>query len=85
MAKTVEIKVVKTFRDKEDHVTIYDPGKVLNLPAKRCADLVKRGLAEYVKPEPPPSDDDKKPKADKANDGKTKGDEPKSGETKGNE
>ena len=41
--------VKNTFRDKEDHVTVYEPGTILDVnDVKRAADLVKRGLcAEY--------------------------------------
>ena len=41
--------VKKTFRDKEDHVTVYEPGTILDVKDKeRAADLVNRGLcAEY--------------------------------------
>lgn len=42
--------IVKTqFRDKTDHVTVYEPGSILEVKdTERCADLVERGLcAEY--------------------------------------
>lgn len=41
--------VKNTFRDKDDHVTVYEPGTILDVKDKeRAADLVKRGLcAEY--------------------------------------
>lgn len=45
-AKKVKIVVVKTFRDKNDHVTIYKPGDELSFEKARVDDLVKRGLAK---------------------------------------
>ena len=45
----MKLIVKNTFRDKTDHVTIYEPGSILEVKDKeRAADLVKRGLcAEY--------------------------------------
>ena len=45
----MKLTVKKTFRDKTDHVTVYEPGTILDVKDKeRAADLVKRGLcAEY--------------------------------------
>lgn len=45
----MKLIVKKTFRDKTDHVTVYEPGTILEVNDKeRAADLVKRGLcAEY--------------------------------------
>lgn len=45
----MKLTVKKTFRDKTDHVTVYEPETILDVKDKeRAADLVKRGLcAEY--------------------------------------
>ena len=45
----MKLTVKTTFRDKTDHVTVYEPGTILDVKDKeRAADLVKRGLcAEY--------------------------------------
>lgn len=45
----MKLIVNNTFRDKEDHVTVYKPGTILEVKDKeRAADLVNRGLcAEY--------------------------------------
>ena len=45
----MKLIVKKKFRDKDDHVTVYDPETILEVQDKdRAADLVKRGLcAEY--------------------------------------
>lgn len=45
----MKLIVKNTFRDKTDHVTVYEPGSILEVKDKeRAADLVKRGLcAEY--------------------------------------
>ena len=45
----MKLIVKNTFRDKTDHVTVYEPGTILEVNDKeRAADLVKRGLcAEY--------------------------------------
>ena len=42
----VEIVVVKTFRDKNDHKTRYKPGTELVFDRERADDVVKRGLAK---------------------------------------
>ena len=43
----MKLKVLKTFRDKNDGVTVYQPGDVIDIEDdKRVADLVKRGLCE---------------------------------------
>ena len=49
MSKTMKLIVKNTFRDKTDHVTVYEPETILEVKDKeRAADLVKRGLcAEY--------------------------------------
>lgn len=45
----MKLIVKNKFRDKDDHVTVYDPETILEVQDKdRAADLVKRGLcAEY--------------------------------------
>lgn len=45
----MKLIVKNVFRDKTDHVTVYEPGTILDVKDKeRAADLVKRGLcAEY--------------------------------------
>ena len=45
----MKLIVKNTFRDKTDHVTVYEPGTILEVKDKeRAGDLVKRGLcAEY--------------------------------------
>ena len=45
----MKLIVKNVFRDKADHVTVYEPGTILDVKDKeRAADLVKRGLcAEY--------------------------------------
>lgn len=45
----MKLIVKNVFRDKTDHVTVYEPGTILEVKDKeRAADLVKRGLcAEY--------------------------------------
>lgn len=45
----MKLIVKTTFRDKTDHVTVYEPETILDVKDKeRAADLVKRGLcAEY--------------------------------------
>lgn len=45
----MKLIVKDTFRDKTDHVTVYEPGDILEVKDKeRAADLMKRGLcAEY--------------------------------------
>ena len=45
----MKLSVKNVFRDKTDHVTVYEPETILEVKDKeRAADLVKRGLcAEY--------------------------------------
>ncbi|MBQ9177632.1 MAG: hypothetical protein IJ140_01390 [Prevotella sp.] len=45
----MKLIVKNIFRDKEDHVTVYEPETILDVKDKeRAADLVERGLcAEY--------------------------------------
>ena len=46
----MKLTVKKTFRDKTDHVTVYEPGSILEVNDKeRAADLVKRGLCAVYK------------------------------------
>ena len=60
----MKLKVTTTFRDKNDHVTVYEPGKILDIEDKeRAADLIKRGLCAEYKTEK----SDKAPKGNKAN------------------
>lgn len=45
----MKLEVKQTFRDKNDHVTVYHPGDTLDVEDKaRAADLVKRGLCVKV-------------------------------------
>lgn len=44
--KKVEIEVLKPFRDKVDHKTMYEPGTVVSFTKSRANDLVDRGLAK---------------------------------------
>ena len=45
----MKLIVKNAFRDKTDHVTVYDPDTILDVKDKeRAADLIERGLcAEY--------------------------------------
>jgi hypothetical protein len=45
----VEIVVRSTFMDKYDHKKQYKPGDVLRFEEARALDVVKRGLADFVK------------------------------------
>lgn len=46
----MKLIVKSAFRDKTDHVTVYEPGTILEMKDKeRAADLVKRGLCEEFK------------------------------------
>ncbi len=41
----MKLIVKRTFRDKTDHTTVYEPGIVIHTDdAQRSADLVRRGL-----------------------------------------
>ena len=43
----MKLKVLKTFRDKVDGVTVYHAGEEIDIKEEtRVADLVKRGLCE---------------------------------------
>lgn len=46
----MKLIVKNTFRDKTDHVTVYEPETILEVKDKeRAADLVKRGLCAEFK------------------------------------
>lgn len=45
----VKVKVLHIFRDKFDHVTVYQAGKTYEFDAERAEDLVSRGLAKLIK------------------------------------
>lgn len=45
----MKLIVKNTFRDKNDHVTVYQPGTMLEIAEEaRVANLVERGLCEKV-------------------------------------
>lgn len=45
----MKLIVKNTFRDKNDHVTVYQPGAIVEIAEEeRAADLIRRGLAEKV-------------------------------------
>lgn len=46
--RLADIIVVKKFRDKYDHETIYQPGFSFSVPRDRAQDLISRGLAVPV-------------------------------------
>lgn len=48
--KTVSVKVVAKFRDKEDLSVVHEAGEVLEFEQDRAHDVVERGLAEYADP-----------------------------------
>lgn len=48
--KTVSVKVVAKFRDKEDLSVVHEAGEVLEFELNRAHDVVERGLAEYADP-----------------------------------
>ncbi len=48
--KTVSVKVVAKFRDKEDLSVVHEAGEVLEFELDRAHDVVDRGLAEYADP-----------------------------------
>ena len=48
--KTVTVKAVTRFRDKEDLTVVHEAGEVLEFEAERAQDVVERGLAEYADP-----------------------------------
>ena len=46
----MKLTVKKRFRDKEDHVTLYEPETILEVnDQERARDLVKRGLCSGYK------------------------------------
>ncbi|MBR4709520.1 MAG: hypothetical protein IKP30_05370 [Bacteroidaceae bacterium] len=46
----MKLKVKTRFRDKTDHVTVYEPGTILEVKhQERAADLIKRGLCAEFK------------------------------------
>ena len=46
----MKLIVKQTFRDKEDHVTVYHPGTILEMEDKeRASDLVNRKLCAVYK------------------------------------
>ena len=46
----MKLVVKNTFRDKTDHVTVYESGTILEVKDKeRAVDLVKRGLCSEYK------------------------------------
>ena len=48
--KTVAVKAVTKFRDKEDLTVVHEAGEVLEFDVERAQDVVERGLAEYADP-----------------------------------
>lgn len=48
--KTVSVKVVQKFRDKENLSVLHEAGEVLEFEQNRAQDVVDRGLAEYADP-----------------------------------
>lgn len=48
--KTVSVKVVQKFRDKENLSVLHEAGEVLEFEQDRALDVVDRGLAEYADP-----------------------------------
>jgi len=51
--KKVSIRVAEDFLDKNDTSVRYERGSVVVFDAERAADVLARGLAEYVEPETP--------------------------------
>lgn len=46
----MKLKVINTFRDKDDHVTVYDPDTILEVKDKeRAQELIDRGLCKEFK------------------------------------
>lgn len=48
--KTVSVKVVQKFRDKEDLSVVHEAGEVIAFEQERAQDVVERGLAAYADP-----------------------------------
>ena len=44
----MKVKVLKPFRDRDDHITNYLPGETHEFVDDRANDLVSRGLAKAV-------------------------------------
>ncbi|WP_315547223.1 hypothetical protein [Prevotella koreensis] len=46
----MKLKVISAFRDKDDHVTVYDPDTILEVKDKdRAQSLIDRGLCKEFK------------------------------------
>ena len=46
----MKLKVINAFRDKDDHVTVYDPDTILEVKDKdRAQSLIDRGLCKEFK------------------------------------
>jgi hypothetical protein len=46
----MKVKVIETFRDKNDHVTMYEKGVILDVQdEKRAQSLIDRNLAKEFK------------------------------------
>lgn len=46
----MKVKVIKTFRDKHDHVTMYEKGTILEVQdEERAQSLIDRNLAKEFK------------------------------------
>ena len=46
----MKLKVISVFRDKDDHVTVYDPDSILEVKDKdRAQSLIERGLCKEFK------------------------------------
>lgn len=46
----MKLKVTSTFRDRDDHVTVYDPDTILEVKDKdRAQSLIERGLCKEFK------------------------------------
>ena len=50
----MKLRVIKTFRDKTDHKTLYEAGKQIEIgDEQRAHDIIDRGLAVEVAPRVP--------------------------------
>lgn len=47
---TAKVKVIKSFRDKENRSIRFEVGTELEFETERAEDIVKKGLAQYVDP-----------------------------------
>ena len=46
----MKLKVISAFRDRDDHVTVYDPDTILEVKDKnRAQSLIERGLCKEFK------------------------------------